>query len=186
MTDTADLQVLSGPLLTIQESRKPNKYGRLADIIMGTNFTSWSVSMPKVDPDETQTVFRPTHKDRRTLPRIRLGHPGKVILPGGDVVNVMVHDLSRDGLQIRCGKKAAHAINPEAKAIKDGDAPLEIQVLFYVPLDTGKGRVKAKGKLMYFSLIAPDIVALGLKFKSISSGGVEHLRSVVKAALGSC
>jgi hypothetical protein len=141
--------------------------------------------MSQVDPEETQTIFRPVHKDRRTLPRVTLGCAGKVILPGGDVVNVMIHDLSRDGLQIRCGKKAAHAINPDGKAIKDGAAPPEIQVLFYVPVDSGKGRVKAKGSLMYFSLIAPDIVALGLKFKSISSGGVEHLRSVVKAALES-
>jgi hypothetical protein len=141
--------------------------------------------MPEVDPNETQTVFRGTHEDRRALPRVTLQCPGKVMLPGGEVVNVMIHDLSRDGLQIRCGKKAAQAINPEAKTVKEGEAPLEIQVLFYVPLDSGKGRVKAKGKLMYFSLIAPDIVALGLKFKSISSGGVEHLRSVVKAALES-
>lgn len=144
---------------------------------------SWTASMAKIEPDETQTMFRPTHKDRRALPRVTLGCPGKVILPGGDVVNVLIHDLSRDGLQIRCGKKAAQAINPDGKAIKDGDSAPEIQVLFYVPLDAGEGRVKAKGKLMYFSLIAPDIVAMGLKFKSISSGGVEHLRSVVKAAL---
>ncbi len=142
--------------------------------------------MAKIDSDETQTMFRPVHKDRRALPRVTLKCPGKVILPGGDVVNVMIHDLSRDGLQLRCGKKAAHAINPDGKAIKDGVSPPEIQVLFYVPLDSGKGRVKAKGTLMYFSLIAPDIMALGLKFKSISSGGVEHLRSVVKAALEGC
>ncbi len=142
--------------------------------------------MAQIDPDETQTMFRPAHKDRRALPRVTLKCPGKVILPGGDVVNVMIHDLSRDGLQIRCGKKAAHAINPGGKAIKEGASPPEIQVLFYVPLDSGKGRVKAKGRLMYFSLIAPDIMALGLKFKSISSGGVEHLRSVVKAALEGC
>jgi hypothetical protein len=138
--------------------------------------------MPEADPTETQTMFRPVHKDRRALPRVTLSCGGKVILPGGDVVNVMIHDLSRDGLQIRCGKKAAHAINPEGKAIKKG-AGHEIQILFYVPVESGKGRVKAKCKLMYFSLIAPDIVALGMKFKSISSGGVEHLRSVVKAAL---
>ncbi len=142
--------------------------------------------MAKIDSDETQTMFRPVHKDRRALPRVTLKCPGKVILPGGDIVNVMIHDLSRDGLQLRCGKKAAHAINPDGKAIKDGVSPPEIQVLFYVPLDSGKGRVKAKGTLMYFSLIAPDIMALGLKFKSISSGGVEHLRSVVKAALEGC
>ena len=140
--------------------------------------------MSQSDPYETQTMFRPVHKDRRALPRVTLGCPGKVIVPDGDVVNVMIHDLSRDGLQIRCGKQAAQVIHPEGTAIKDG-AGGEIQVLFYVPIDSGKGRVKARGKLMYFSLIAPDIVALGIKFKSISSGGVEHLRSVVKAALES-
>jgi hypothetical protein len=142
--------------------------------------------MSQTEPDETQTMFKPVHKDRRSLPRVTLGCPGKVILPGGDVVNVMIHDLSRDGLQIRCGKKAAHAINPDGKAIKEGGGAVEIQVLFYVPVDSGKGRVKAKGKLMYFSLIAPDIMALGLKFKSISSGGIEHLKKVVKSALESC
>ena len=142
--------------------------------------------MPPVNPDETQTMFKPAHKDRRTLPRVTLSCPGKVILPGGDVVNVEIYDLSRDGLQIRCGKKAAHAINPAGKAVKDGGESVEVQVLFYVPVDSGKGRVKAKGKLMFFSLIAPDIVALGLKFKSISSGGVEHLKKVVKSALEAC
>ena len=142
--------------------------------------------MSQTEPDETQTMFKPVHKDRRSLPRVTLGCPGKVILPGGDVVNVMIHDLSRDGLQIRCGKKAAHAINPDGKAIKESGGGGEIQVLFYVPVDSGKGRVKAKGKLMYFSLIAPDIMALGLKFKSISSGGIEHLKKVVKSALESC
>jgi hypothetical protein len=142
--------------------------------------------MPQADPDETQTMFKPAHKDRRSLPRVTLSCPGKVILAGGDVVNVMIYDLSRDGLQIRCGKKAARAIKPDGKGVKEGGSPTEIQVLFYVPIDSGKGRVKAKGKLMYFSLIAPDIVALGIKFKSISSGGIEHLKKVVKAALESC
>lgn len=141
--------------------------------------------MTEVDPSETQTVFRPVHKDRRAMPRVTLGCPGKVLLPDGDVVNVIIHDLSRDGLQIRCGKKAALAINPGGKAIKEGERTPEVQVLFYVPVASGKGRVKAKGKLMYFSLIAPEVIAFGLKFKSISSGGVEHLRSVVKAALES-
>ena len=139
--------------------------------------------MRQIDPDETQTMFRPVHKDRRSLPRVTLSCPGKVILEGGDIINVMIHDLSRDGLQIRCGKKAAHAIHPEGKAVKDGVSAKEIQVLFYVPVDSGKGRVKAKCKLIFFSLIAPDIVAMGFKFKSISSGGVEHLRNVVKSAL---
>jgi hypothetical protein len=142
--------------------------------------------MPEIETDETQTMFRPVQEDRRAFPRVTLGCPGKVMLTGGDVVNVVIHDLSRDGLQIRCSKKAALAIHPEGKSIKDGTAPREVQVVFYVPVDSGDGRVKAKGELVYFALIAPDLVAMGLKFKAISSGGVEHLRNFVKAALKSC
>lgn len=138
--------------------------------------------MSQADPNSSQATFRPVQKDRRSLPRVTLGCPGKVILPDGDVINVMIHDLSRDGLQIRCGKQAAQSINPEGKDINEEDGK-QVQVLFYVPVASGKGRVKAKGKLMYFASIAPDIIAFGLKFKSISSGGVEHLRAVVKAAL---
>ena len=139
--------------------------------------------MPQVESDETQTMFRPAHEDRRAYPRVTLGCPGQVMLSGGAIVNAIIHDLSRDGLQIRCGTKAALAINPDGKAIKDGR---KIQVLFHVPVDSGKGLVKAKGELVYFALIAPDIIAMGLKFKSISSGGVEHLRNFVKSALESC
>ena len=138
--------------------------------------------MAKIEPNETQTMFPPVHKDRRSLPRVKLSCPGKVILPGGDVVNVMIYDLSRDGLQLRCGKKAAHAINPGGKAIKDRDSPLEIQVLFYVPLDSGKGRVKAKGKLMYFSLIAPGTQHRSVQRTRTPRGGGQHCRRVGPAA----
>ncbi len=69
----------------------------------------------------------------------------------------------------------------EDKQVRGG-----LRMGYLVPVDSGKGRVKAKGELVFFALIAPDIVALGLKFKSISSGGVEHLRKFVKAALESC
>ena len=46
--------------------------------------------MPLTDPDDTQTVFKPVHKDRRRLPRVTLGCPGNVILESGDIVNVVI------------------------------------------------------------------------------------------------
>lgn len=139
--------------------------------------------MTDVDPNQTQTVFGPVHQDRRRWPRVTLRLPGKVVLEDGRLVDVVVHDLSQDGLQIRCDKKSAFLIYPSGRSVKEGpDAP-EIRVLFHVPLDSGPGRVRARGALMYFQLIAPDVAAFGMRFRSVSKSGVQHLRAVVQAAL---
>ena len=138
---------------------------------------------PVEDADQTQTIFRPVHKDRRSLPRVTLRCPGQVVLADGKSVKAIVHDVSRDGLQIRCDKHTALAINPSGRSIQDGSDAPEVQVIFEVPLADGKGRVRVRGTLMYFALIAPDIAAFGMRFKSISRSGVENLRAVVTAAL---
>lgn len=135
------------------------------------------------DSDQTQTIFKPVHKDRRSLPRVTLRCPGQVVLADGQTAKVIVHDVSRDGLQMRCNKPTALAINPTGRSIHEGSDAPEIQVVFEVPLEEGRGRVRVRGTLMYFSLIAPDIAAFGMRFKSISRSGVEHLRAVVAAAL---
>lgn len=140
-------------------------------------------AMTDVDPDQTQTVFRPVHQDRRRLPRVTLRLPGKVLLPGGGTANVIIHDLSRDGLQIRCDKQTAFLLNPSGRSVKEGPEAQELRVLFDVPLGSGSGQVRARGALMYFQLIAPDVAAFGMRFKSISKSGVQHLRAVVQAAL---
>jgi hypothetical protein len=139
--------------------------------------------MSAIDPDETQTVFRPIHQDRRSMPRVEIECSGMALLPDGKVIDVIIHDVSRDGLQIRCSKVEAQSINPSGEAIQDNENAPEIQVQFDVPLESGPGRVMAQGKLMYFCLIAPDIAAFGMRFKSISSEGVSNLRTVVRAAL---
>lgn len=133
--------------------------------------------------DQTQTIFKPVHKDRRSLPRVTLRCAGKVMLADDRSVKVIVHDVSRDGLQIRCDKTTALAINPTGRPIPEGPGAPEIQVIFDVPLAGAPGRVRVRGALMYFSLIAPDVAAFGMRFKSISRSGVEHLRAVVAAAL---
>ena len=148
-----------------------------------TNPSEVDSGNPQADSDQTQTIFRPVHQDRRSLPRVTLRCPGQVMLDDQKLLKVIIHDVSRDGLQIRCDKTTAAAINPTGRAIKDGpDAP-ELQAVFEVPLSTGPGRVRVRGTLMYFALIAPDVAAFGMRFKSISRSGVENLRAVVRAAL---
>lgn len=117
------------------------------------------------------------------MPRVTLRSRGKAMLADGSIVDIIVHDVARDGLQIRCDKAAARAINPSAKPIKEGQGAPELKVQFDVPLSSGPATVKARGGLMYFALISGDVAAFGMRFRSISREGVEILKTVMRAAL---
>ncbi len=105
------------------------------------------------------------------------------MLADGTIVDIIVHDVSRDGLQIRCDKAAALAIHPSAKPIDENQRAVKLKMQFDVPLSSGPATVKASGRLMYFALISPDVAAFGIRFQSVSREGVEILQRLVRAAL---
>ncbi len=117
------------------------------------------------------------------MPRVTLRCPGKAMLADGTIVDIIVHDVSRDGLQIRCDKAAAVAIHPSAKPIEEKQGAPKLKMQFDVPLSSGPATVKVRGRLMYFALISADIAAFGVRFQSVSREGVEILQSVIRAAL---
>ena len=139
--------------------------------------------MPVISPDETQTRFEPVHDDRRRMPRIVLRCPGRATTGTGAVVDVTIRDLSPDGLQLRCDREAAQAIHPSGRAIKAGEKAPYVEVDFEVPIRAGATGVRVLARLVYFSLIAPDVVAIGAKFKSMSKPHERHLRQFYKEAL---
>ncbi len=117
--------------------------------------------MPVISPDETQTRFEPVHDDRRRMPRIVLRCPGRATTGAGAVVDVTVRDLSPDGLQLRCDRETAQAIHPGGRAIKAGEKAPYVEVAFEVPIRAGAAPVRVLARLVYFSLIAPDVVSAG-------------------------
>lgn len=136
-----------------------------------------------ISPDETQTQYEPVHDDRRRMPRILLRVPGRAISQSGGVVDVTIRDLSPDGLQLRCDRAAAKAIHPGARAIKDGEKAPYVQVELDLPSRAGPASVQVLARLVYFSLIAPNVVAIGVRFKSISMAHQRLLRQFYREAL---
>ncbi len=136
-----------------------------------------------ISPDETQTRFEPVHDDRRRMPRILLRCPGRATTASGDVVDVIVRDLSPDGLQLRCDRVAALAIHPGGRAINEREKAPYVQVDFEVPLREGPVEVRVLARLVFFSLIAPHVIAIGVRFKSTSKDDERRLRQFYKEAL---
>ena len=136
-----------------------------------------------INPDETQTRFEPVHDDRRRMPRIVLRCPARATTGSGSVVDVTIRDLSADGLQLRCDRATAQAIHPSGRAIKNGEKAPYVEVDFEVPIRAGAEPVRVLARLVFFSLIAQDVIAIGVKFKSMSKPHERHLRQFYREAL---
>lgn len=132
---------------------------------------------------QTATVYQKIVHDRRRFPRLILRLGGQVLLADGRTVKVTVHDVSPDGIQIRCDRIKALALYPEARSIPDGETGPILQVVFNAPLKAGRVPVKVEGGIIFFALINPNLVAFGIKFKTITAGTRKTLNTLIKECL---
>ena len=103
------------------------------------------------------------------MPRVTLRCPGKAMLADGTIVDIIVHDVSRDGLQIRCDKAAAVAIHPSAKPIEEKQGAPKLKMQFDVPLNSGPATVKVRGREETLGVrVIPDASQLDVPDRSPS------------------
>lgn len=112
-------------------------------------------------PEDTQTVFEPVHVDRRRLPRVVLRAPARVVTSASEKVIVRVHDVSPDGLQLRCNRATASKLHPAGRSVRPGDPVVHLEVSFAAPTDDGQTVITVLTKIGYVALIAPDLLAIG-------------------------
>ena len=61
----------------------------------------------------------------------------------------------------------------------EGETGPLLDVVFTVTLESGSVPVKVTGAMIYFALINPNLIAIGLRFKSLSAASREHLTRFV-------
>jgi len=133
--------------------------------------------------EETQTRFTGVIRDRRRFPRVMLDRRGEVALADGDSAQVTIHDVSPDGLQIRCSRDVAVTIRPSGRAVSDSESPSEIRVALTLPLRAGPVPVGLPGRLLYFALINHNLVAMGIEFTTLSSRSRRFLDTFIEQSL---
>ena len=126
-------------------------------------------------PEETQTLFEPVHVDRRKLPRLLLRTPARLVTPSGERLSCTVRDVSPDGLQLRCNRVTAAKIHPSGRAIREDDAKVHVEVTFGAPTDDGRVVITLLGRISYFAIIAPQVVAIGVALVGASNPDRDRL-----------
>ena len=133
--------------------------------------------------EETQTRFTGVIRDRRRFPRVMLDRRGEVALADGDSAQVTIHDISPDGLQLRCSGEVATTIRPSGRAVSHNEIPSIIRVALTLPLRAGAVPVSVPGRLLYFALINRDLVAMGIEFTTLSSSSRRFLDTFIEQSL---
>ena len=124
-----------------------------------------------------QKVF----EERRRYPRLIVKHRVEVRTSIGDLVDAVVHDISPDGLQVRCDRKAAKLIHPSGAFIKPEDAP-EVDIRLSVALKKGEVEVKADCRLVYIAVV-PGSIAFGMKFTKFDGDSANVLRRFIEESM---
>ncbi|MFT5134531.1 MAG: hypothetical protein ACI9SC_003010 [Gammaproteobacteria bacterium] len=104
--------------------------------------------------------------------------PVKVQYENGKYVKANLHDLSPDGLQIRCDQDTANKIHPAQTQILKNAQP-SIVVGFSLPKTDVNIEIIVKCSICYFGLLPPGTsneVAFGLQFKQFSGDCRQHIK----------
>ncbi len=122
-----------------------------------------------------------TYEEKRLFPRINIDRRVLIRLLDGNIVYAIAHDISPDGLQIRCDRTTAHVLHPSGKSITDDNAP-SVDIRLPLPLLEGLVALAARCTIRYFALISEEVVVFGLNFEKLTEEGSGFLdRFIVEA-----
>ena len=124
------------------------------------------------------------YEDRRKYPRVVTNSPAEIRFQD-KVLSVRVHDLSPDGLQIRCSRPTLREIRPSGRAIKKDNAPV-VDVRFRLSVGRAERNIEASATLYYIVLLPERKeadVACGLQFKEFRGKGREHVDAFIADAM---
>ena len=113
--------------------------------------------------------------DPRAYPRIKVRDAtAELVLADSKRLTVGVHDISPDGIQIRCDVNAAKQLHPSDKTSPEDVPPLFVKI--GLPLPGGVSDLLTESRIIHFAIMSGgDDVAFGLKFLKFVGTGKQDL-----------
>lgn len=118
------------------------------------------------------------YEEKRGYPRITVDSLAEVHKSNEYRLNVILHDISPDGVQLRCNRETAHIIHPTGKFITSKTAQ-DVILNFSLAVDGKDKKVIAKIKIYYFSIVGIDTVAFGAKFLQFEKFTERHVNDFI-------
>jgi len=135
-----------------------------------------------IAPESLSTVIR-AFEARRKYPRIRMRLPIRVGLPSGSVIVAYTHNMTPEGLQIRCDGKAADAINPGGEPVpRDINSQLMVMMRMESPDEVHSCVLRCRWSYMVRNEEEEEVV-FGLEFTDPSPEQTRALDTVFSHAL---
>lgn len=125
-----------------------------------------------------------SYEDRRRFPRIGIGVPAELTFQGKSLRG-KIHDLSPDGLQVRCNRKTLQAIRPSGKYIHREDAPV-LETVFKLDVRGKVTEIHATVRMYYFVLLPGERdfdVAFGGQFMEFGDHGEQIVERFISDAI---
>jgi len=125
------------------------------------------------------------YEETRNYPRIHINLPITIYLDSERFITASIYDISPDGLQVRCSRGVAAALNPRGKRIKYEDNFI-VNTKFTVPIEDEQHVVTVSCQIYYFVML-PDVegedIALGLKFKKFEGQSIRYIGGLIENEL---
>lgn len=116
----------------------------------------------------TQTHLFEVYEAKRKYPRIIIDTPVSIKKSKGELIMAIVHDISLDGLQVRCDRESAQKLHPGGIYIKENKGP-KVDVSFSLSLYGGNETVSVNCQIYYLAVTSDDEIAFGLVFKKFKT-----------------
>ena len=118
-------------------------------------------------PKPEQNKLHEALERRRKYPRIVINVPVSIKPEKTNAVTAMVHDISIDGIQVRCDRETTKQLHPTGTFIKEGKGPL-VEVKFDLPFKTQPEQITITCQIYYLTVISKTEFAFGLMFRKYS------------------
>lgn len=123
-----------------------------------------------------------TYKDGRKCPRIVMGCPMSLSLPGGRKVEATLYDISLTGLQIWIGIREADGIN-----IQPDNTNLEkatvLETVFQLTVDGQAQKINLLAIPLHSKKIHEDYLAIGMQIIKMDKKNVGTLEKFIDASM---
>jgi len=126
-------------------------------------------------------IILENYEEKRKYQRIVVNCPVRLLLSGDRIIEVLAHDISLGGMQIRCDGEALQILQSEGK--KPGQrTDSDFEINFVLPLGDKRENIFLRCKLIYIAELEGDIYAIGLQFTNIEGDNRRTLKRFIKVS----
>lgn len=121
-------------------------------------------------------------KDKRRYPRIEVNAPIEITRNNTPPISSTVHDISPDGMQLRCDAKTGSKLGL-LRLEKEGSNGTEIEAALRIQLAEGPLQLNTRNRCCYVREVLNDYFAIGIEFVHMYDESRDHLMRFVERAI---